>query len=189
MRFIFLWMIFLTSSIFAATPEWKIVPDKSRLTFTATQNNAPVIGEFKSFDGEIHFDPNELKTSRVRIIINIASIKTSYGEVATTLESPEWFNSKKFPKAIFESRSFRHINKNSYEAEGTLKILDKTVPITLTFVLDQFTDKKAHVTGKAQLKRSAFGIGTGNWASTDEIKDEVEIDFVVDADAKNPEGK
>lgn len=67
------------SSLLNATalPEWQIVPNESTLTFTATQNGAPVSGQFKAFTGKIYVDPANYKESKIDIIVDISSLSSS----------------------------------------------------------------------------------------------------------------
>lgn len=179
---IFASALLLTSMLAnAAVPAWQIVPASSSITFTATQNNSPIIGQFKSFSGDINFDPAQLKASSVKISVDLASVTTSYKEVQDTLKTTNWFDVKAFPQAVFQANDFTKTGNNAYTANGTLSIRDKTVPVVLNFVLDQYTADKAHATGSVQLKRLAFGVGQGEWASTDDVKDAVKVDFVVTA--------
>lgn len=165
----------------AAATTWTIVSADSKITFTATQNNAPVSGIFKTFTGTINFDPAQLASSNVHIVVDMNSVITSYNEVENNLKTADWFNVKIFPQAVFTANNFTKIANNTYQAKGNLTIRDKTLPIVLTFVLDQYSNTKAHATGSTTLKRTAFGVGQGDWASTDEIKDDVKVDFVLDA--------
>lgn len=58
-------MIFLNSLIYASnSPEWEIVPSQSEITFTGTQNGAPVTGRFKKFTGQIFVDPVNYKAGK-----------------------------------------------------------------------------------------------------------------------------
>src|SRR5579862_9622098 len=101
--------LFLTSislaatCAFAAVTAWKIIPNESSLTFTATQNGAPVTGKFTNFSGDINFDPAQLDKSNVKIIVDIGSISDPYNQLTDTLKSSEWFNTKLFPQAVFQS--------------------------------------------------------------------------------------
>ena len=177
--FIFLLISF---SAIADVPVWKIVPKDSSITFIATQNDAPILGEFKSFTGNIQFDPNQLDASHVNIEVDMISVSTSYQTVADTLKTADWFDVKDFPKAVFKATSFKKMSGNSYQANGTLTIRNITLPVTLTFSLDEFSDKKAHAKGTVTLKRTAFGVGQGEWKETKEVKDDVLVSFVVAAE-------
>lgn len=163
----------------AAVPQWQIVPNESQLTFTATQNGAPVTGEFKTFTGDISVDPNDLKNSSIDIIVDINSISASYSELKDTLINAEWFNVKMFPKAEFKSNQIEKTGDKSYQAKGVLTIRDKSEPVTLTFTSEQPNANKGIVVGNTTIKRTQFGVGQGDWSSTKEIEDEVTINFKV----------
>lgn len=175
-------LILLTPAFaFAAVPTWEIVPNQSSITFTATQNGAPVTGQFKKFTGEIHFDVNQLNTSNVKITIDMNSVNVGYGEVASTLKTPDWFNVKAFPQAVFQADKFIKTGEDTYQAMGTLTIRDKTIPVTLNFSGKEDDQHIAHLKGSTMLKRTAFGVGQGDWAKTDNIKDDVKVEFILTA--------
>jgi len=177
------WVIFFVWPAlgFASVPAWEIIPSESQLTFTATQNDAPVSGEFKHFSGEIAVDPQNLNDSHIKIVVDINSISTSYSDLTLTLNSPDWFNSKMFPQAVFVSDKILSTGDKTYAVKGTLTIRDKSIPITLTVVEDSNTGDKARIHGNTMLSRTAFSVGQGEWASTDEVKDNVIVNFIVSA--------
>lgn len=181
---LFLFSMTLPLELKAAVQKWEILKDKSTITFTATQNNSPVTGEFKDISGEINFDSNQLSLSNVNIVIDMNSVTTSYAEIATTLKTAEWFDVKTFPKATFKATSFNKLGENSYQATGLLTLRDKSSTITLPFELKQITPLTTEAKGQVEIQRSTFGIGRGEWASTDNIKDEVKITFTLTATKK-----
>lgn len=174
-------MLILPIVSIAAVPSWQIVPSASTLKFTATQNGSPVTGEFKKFTGQINFDPAQLNASNIKIIVDIASISDAYNQLADTLKSADWFNTKSFPQAVFQSNKIIKTGDNSFQASGTLTIRDKTVPVTLNFVQQEYSSTKAVMKGGITIKRTAFGVGQGEWADTKTVKDDVLIEFTVTA--------
>ncbi len=170
----------LSAPVFAA-PTWKIIPADSSLTFTATQNNAPITGSFKKFTGNIQFDPADLKSSRVEIDVDIASVTAGDSQVADTLKTKDWFNVTVFPHAVFKATDFVKTGDKKYEAKGVLTIRAKTIPMVLVFNLDDYAANKAHATGSTTLQRTQFGVGQGDWSKTDAIKDDVRVDFIISA--------
>lgn len=172
--------IFISTAAIAA-PNWDVVPTDSSIVFTATQNGSHVSGQFKTFTVTTNFDPAHLAASKIKVVIDINSVKTSYKTIEDTLKTADWFDSKFFPQAIFQASDFKKTGDNTYVANGTLKIRDKMIPVTLNFNLEQYTPTKALVKGTTVLKRTMFGVGRGDWAKTDSIKDEVQVDFVIDA--------
>ncbi|KGP62673.1 hypothetical protein EP47_02465 [Legionella norrlandica] len=175
-------MLLMSSLIYANNlQEWEIIPSQSELTFTGTQNGAPVTGRFKKFTGQIFADSANYKASSIHIIIDMNSISTPFQDIATTLASSDWFDVKVFPKAEFKASQFNKVDDKTYEAQGTLTIRDKTSPVTLKFKVDQTSKDQAVVEGSTIVNRSVFGVGQGEWASTDEIQDEVTVRFKVTA--------
>lgn len=169
---------------FAAVPAWQIVPAESNLSFTGTQNDAPVTGEFKTFSGELLIDPDDLPHSSIHIVVDMNSLNASYAEVKSTLITPEWFDIKLFPKADFKSDKIIKTGDKSYEAKGMLTIRDKSAPIILNLNVEELSATKGVVTGNSLVKRTVFGVGQGEWAGTDEIKDDVTVNFRIVATKK-----
>src|SRR5262245_57300982 len=97
-QILFLTLLFVPLITVAAVPSWQIVPDKSSLTFTGVQNDAPVSGKFKKFTGDIKFDPAQLNASSVKIVVDTNSVFTSYSDLVDALKTADWFNVKLFPQ-------------------------------------------------------------------------------------------
>ncbi len=171
-------LLFLSMGVMAV-PQWAIVPDKSTLSFSATQNNAPAEAYFDQFSGVISFSPEQLATSHVRIVVDMASVSADYEDLVVTLKMPEWFDVKKFPQAIFESSTFSKIKDDEYKAVGKLTIRDKTEPVTLMFKVKKIAANEMGIKGQATVERLQFGVGQGEWASTDEVEDEVKINVDI----------
>lgn len=169
---------------FAAVPEWQIIPKESNITFTAVQNNAPVSGQFKTFSGDIAYDPNQLALSHVKITIDMGSVSDAYNQLSDTLKAKEWFDVPQFPNAIFIADKFVKTGDKTYQANGMLTIRDKTTPVTLTFTQEDYSATHALMKGSTTIKRTAFGVGQGEWADTKTIKDDVKIDFTIGASKK-----
>jgi polyisoprenoid-binding protein YceI len=165
----------------AAVPSWQIVPKESELTFIAIQNDAPITGKFKTFTGEINVDPTQLSSSNIKVVVDISSMSDVYNQLAETLGTPEWFNIKQFPQAIFQSKEIIKIGDKTYQVKGTLTIRDKTLPITLMITQEEFTPTKGRVKGTTTIQRTLFGVGQGEWADTKTVKDDVKIDFTLTA--------
>jgi polyisoprenoid-binding protein YceI len=173
-------LLILSSAAFSAA-DWKIVPKDSSLAFSATQNGAPVKGTFQNFTGTIQFDPADLKSSHIEITVDLTSVKTGDSEIGGTLKSADWFNTGAFPKAVFKADSFVKSGDKTYQANGTLTLRDKTQPLVLNFTLENYSDNQALAKGTAVIKRTQFGVGQGDWAKTDAIKDDVEVEFILSA--------
>lgn len=167
----------LPSVTFAQAATWQIIPNDSAVNFTATQNNAPVKGSFKTVEGKILFSADDLKDSKVDIKIDMNSINTSYKELVDTLKMADWLDVAKFPEARFISDKITKVKDNDYLASGTLQIRDKKMPLDVGFTVKEPNKNELKVNGETTIKRTTFGVGQGDWASTDEVKDDVKVSF------------
>lgn len=160
-------------------PQWEIDSGKSNLNFQATQYGQTFDGSF-DFNGAIYFDPALLDKSKVKIEIDIASIKTGSEDRDSQARSEDWFNVTTYPKAVFEAEEFTTGDRvNSYEARGTLSLRGVTMPIILPFTLVISDNDQGHrvanMSAILDLSRLDFGVGQGQWQKTDAISDKVTI--------------
>ena len=89
----------------------------------------------------------------------------------------------KFPQARYTATRFRSLGGNRYAADGTLSLRGVSKPVTLTFTWTP--GAQPVLNGKATLKRLDFGVGSGDWADTDTLPNEVAVSTkVVFAPAK-----
>ena len=174
------WFLFAPLTALAAEAlTWTLQPEASSIHWIATQNNAPLEGSFEEFSAEIRFHPDALASSHAKVIIDTASISTSYDEAQSTLKTKDWFFTDSFPQAIFEATTFEALpEENRFRASGTLSIRDKKQPLILNFSLHHINDTEAYISGEATLKRTDFGIG---WSETAQVADEVTVKIDVKA--------
>jgi polyisoprenoid-binding protein YceI len=172
------------SLAFAAVTEWTILTSDSKLTFTGEQNGSPTTGGFKQFSGSVFFDPDKLNESHVKITVDTHSVYTTYADFTEGLMESDWLSVKVFPQAVFEAKQFKKTGDKAFEATGTLTIRDHTQPVVIAFKAQPLSDKQVLVTGETTIKRVLFGVGQGDWKSTDEVKDDVKINFTLKAEKK-----
>ena len=160
---------------------YELIKEKSHLKFVAIQNNAPVSGRFTDFTTDIQFDFNAPEKSKIKALVKTGSVSTDYEEVEKNLKLPQWLSVEAFPDATFETTKINQIpNSKDYYAEGKLKLRDKTVPINLNFQIKDYGDTVVSE-GYATIRRTDFGVGQGEWAGTDVVKNEVRVEFRITA--------
>lgn len=166
--------------------EWAIVHGKSKLGFEGTLYDSNFSGEFEKFDGKIVFDPDRLPVSQVDIVIDMTSADTKNKERDEQIQTSEWFNTELFTEARFESLRFERGAGNQYVAIGYLTIRNVTLPVTLPFTLDikekANGDKVATMEGSLEINRLDFGVGQGEWSSTDTVKNPVRVNVSLTAE-------
>ena len=173
-------LLMVSSAQAAALPTYRIIPDKSRIVFTAIQNHAPVQGSFTRFGGVIVFDSKQLARSSAKVTIDLASVTSATAQLAETLRSADWFDNARHPQAVFKASGFNAMGKGRYEAQGTLTIKGIKQPVTLLFTVKELTLARATASGEALLKRTAFQVG---WKDTTTVSDPVKVVFEIQAAA------
>lgn len=183
--------IALPFSVFAAgktIPEGKfnIDPMHSKVGFEVPHLViSSVEGKFNKFEGVIVADKNVDK-SKVDFSADIGSIDTGVAKRDDHLKSPDFFDAKKFPKMTFTGSKVTQ-SDDTLTISGTLKIKDKTNPVTITAkylgeVKDGYGQDKIAFKGSAKINRKEFGL---TWNSTVEagpvVGDEVEITLNIQA--------
>lgn len=170
------------SAIASASPEaaakavaWRVEPG-GRLGFRAEYTGSPVEGSFTRWDADIRFSPEDLAGSRIRVTIDLASVDTAEAERDDMLRGSSFFDIGAHPRATFVSSSIRERGPGRYVANGTLTLHGRSRPLAVSFDLDLSQDR-AGVSGNARIQRTAFGVGSGEWAGTDQIADGVAINF------------
>lgn len=163
---------------------WKIDPQKSRLGFITSWSGEEVLGEFNDWQADIVFAENALDKSHIEVKVNVGKVSTGDSQRDEALPTADWFNAQNYPQATFKSKTIKSLAKNRYQAQGSLRLRDKELPVSLSFSL-KIKGKKATAQGTATLDRIAFGVGQGEWAATDSIPAAVKVAFSLQATAQD----
>ena len=163
----------------AALTGYVLDPAKSSLEFTFVQAGAQNKGKFTRFAVTLDFAPDNLEASRLEVTVEVSSLDTGDKERDDTLRGPDLFDLAKFPQARF---SATRINKTAsgYEAVGKLTIRgvarETRVPFTFR-TADEQGHPAGYLTGKTTLKRLDFGVGQGDWQSTEWVGNDVTVAY------------
>ncbi len=169
MAFVMLWAG-VAGTAFAA--DYVALPE-STLGFSASFQGERFDGKFTRFTPQIRFDPAKLATSRFDVRIQLASANSRNDERDEMLRSSEFFDIATQPEARFIATRFRALGGNRYAADGALTLHGVSKPVLLSFTWTEGV--KAVLTGEATLKRLDFGVGTGDWADTELLPNEVRV--------------
>ncbi|MCX7042574.1 MAG: YceI family protein [Gammaproteobacteria bacterium] len=146
---------------------------ESTLGFSASFQGESFDGKFARFTPQIRFDPAKLATSRFDVRIQLASANTRNDERDQMLRSSAFFDIATQPEARFIASRFRALGGNRFAADGTLTLHGISKPVALNFTWT--AGAKAVLSGEATLKRLDFGVGTGDWADTELLPNEVRV--------------
>lgn len=155
----------------------------STLGFTATWSENAIEGRFKTWTADILFSPEALDRSKLTVAIDTASVDTGDAQRDQSLPSGDFFDTAEHPKATFTAAKFRKTGEGKFVADGTLDLRGVKKPLSLPFTL-KIDGDTATARGVTTLDRTTFGVGQGEWASTDEIAAKVKVSFSLTAKRK-----
>lgn len=153
------------------------------LTFSATWSGNPIEGRFNRWTADILFSPEALDRSKLTVSVDMASASTGDAQRDESLPSGDFFDTAEHPKATFAATKFRQTGEGKYVADGTLDLRGVKKPLSLPFSL-KIDGDTATARGVTTLDRTTFGVGQGEWASTDEIAAKVKVSFQLTAKRK-----
>jgi len=149
---------------------------KSKATATFKQMNVPVDGEFTKIAGTVSFDPAKPEAASASIEIDTAGFDLGMEDYNAEVRKKEWFDSKTFPKASFQSTAFKALGGDRYQASGKLSIKGKTTDISLPVTVK----REAAATvfeGSLPVSRKTFSIGDPSWNEV--VDDLVTVKFRI----------
>lgn len=161
---------------FAAAADYVQAPGSS-LVFASQYDGETFTGSFPGFSTKLSFDPAQLANAKLDVTIPLAGAKTGNGDRDSTLQGAEFFDVAKHAQARYTASKFRALGGNKYATDGMLSLHGVSKPVTLNFTWTP--GAKPVLAGKATVKRLDFGVGTGDWADTKAIPNEVAISTKV----------
>lgn len=164
-----------TGPAFAA--DYSVAPS-STLGFTSNFQGESFDGSFRKFDATIRYDSADLSASKFDVRIDLSSVETGDDDRDGSLPGSDFFDIAKFPQAHFVTSGFRQ-SGNDVIADGTLSLKGVTKPVSLSI---KFADKgdTATLDVTATIKRLEFNVGSGEYADTSTIGDEVKVKAHLD---------
>jgi polyisoprenoid-binding protein YceI len=162
----------------AATDKFVQATTGNQLTFTFHQLDAASSGQFRTFRTEFAYDEKNLAASSLKVTVDIGTLDTQDGERDTALKSAELFDAQKFPTASYVANSLARTASGGLEAVGKLTLRgvsrDLRLPLALKPVASGY-----ELSGQTAIKRLDYGVGQGEWKSTESVGDEVKIQYKV----------
>jgi polyisoprenoid-binding protein YceI len=168
-----------SASAAATPPTYTLDATKSTLEFAFVQAGAQNKGRFPKFTVNFAFADEALADSKLDVTIDVAALNTEDQERDDTLRDTDLFDVKKYPQARFTATQITKTGAG-YEAAGTLLLRGVAKPQRVQFALRSASEQGRHVlymTGKSVVKRLDFGVGQGDWKSTEWVGNDVTVTF------------
>lgn len=166
--------LMLALALPASAADWQVDAAHSRLGFVGTQQGGTFTGQFHRWQAQLRFDPQDLPHSRFQVTVEIDSIDTGSRERDQYLPGEAWFAARQFPTATFRSTGFSARGGNNYVAQGELTLRGVTRPISLSFSWES-RGGQAKLHAETTLNRTDFGVGQGEFASSDVVGRQVRV--------------
>jgi polyisoprenoid-binding protein YceI len=167
--------IFCLAAWPAAADAWRL-QNSSMFAFEASFEGAPLEGSFTDFDVRIEFNPQEPAGSSLRVTVELAGADMGDSDMNEAIAAQEWFDVKGFPDAQYSSDDIAEAAPGSFVAHGVLVLKGIRRDVDVPFVWSESADL-ATMRGEFMLKRSDFNIGTGEWASGEQIGIDIMLRF------------
>ena len=159
-------------------PHWVQAPAGSSLTFTFDQAGAASKGSFKQFSTELVYDEKSPAAGSLQVKVQIASIDTQDQERNDMLVGADLFDAQKYPTAQYTASSLARTAAGGLEAVGKLTLRGVTKDLRLPLKIVP-TASGLELSGATSIKRLDYGVGQGDWQSTEGVADEVKIQYKV----------
>jgi len=173
-------MLLAAAATAAPPPTYTLDGAKSTLEFGFVQAGAQNKGRFAKFIVNFSFADESLAASRLDVTIEIAALDSGDQERDDTLRGADLFDVAKFPQAHFTATQISKTAAGGYEAAGMLTLRGVTRAQKVAFTVRSATEQGRRVlymTGKSLVKRLDYGVGQGDWKSTEWVGNEVNITF------------
>ena len=155
----------------------------STLGFTGTFQGESFEGSFSRFEAQIRYDSTSLDDSLFDVTVDLASVSTGDADRDAALPDKEFFNLGQYPKAQFVTRKFRRSGEQVI-AEGTLTMKGISKPVDLVVKFEPLgAGGTLDIT--TRVDRLDFDIGSGDYADTSTIGNEVKIKAHLELGAKS----
>jgi polyisoprenoid-binding protein YceI len=148
------------------------------LNFTFTQLGAESTGQFRKFTTTFAYDGSDPRTGSLEVRIEIGSLDTQDAERDEALKGADLFDSKTHPTATYVASTLARNAAGGLEAVGQLTLRGVKKDLRLPLVLKTTVDG-LELSGRTSIKRLDYGVGQGEWKSTESVGDEVQIQYKV----------
>jgi polyisoprenoid-binding protein YceI len=158
----------------AAGTSYTLLAAQSSLTYAFDQAGAENQGRFKAFT--VSFDP---AAGRLDVAVDMRSFDTGDQQRNAILGGKDFFGVAQYPQSRFTAA---RIGKTAtgYEATGSLTLRGVTRNITIPFTWRTAMVQGrtiGHLSGQTSIRRLDFGLGQGQWQSTEWVGNEVSVRY------------
>lgn len=181
--------------------SWTIDPAHTQIEFSVKHMMiAAVRGRFTKFNGTLKVNDADLLKSSVEGSVEAASLDTHDPNRDAHLRSPDFFDAEKYPMLSFRGTRITPKGDDRYQVAGDLTIKDVTREVVFEVTneghsKDPWGNQRWGLTAQTTINRKEYGLNwnvaleTGGWLVGDQIKVNVDLELVYQADTPAEEAK
>jgi polyisoprenoid-binding protein YceI len=168
-----------------ATEPWVIDKSHAHVTFMADHLGFSMVhGQFREFDADIQFDPENIAATTLTVTIQADSIDTFWAKRDEHIRSADFLNVAEYPEITFVATSVEPTGENTATVTGDLTMIGETREVTFDAELVKIgpspfnADKTiAGFVMEGEIRRADFGMtyGGDNFAAVIPVRVDVEI--------------
>jgi len=166
-----------TAQTAPASPHY-VQSSGSTITFTFVQEGAANKGSFKQFATDLRYDEKTPASGSLTVKVQMASVDTGDKDRNEMITGADLFDAAKFPVAQYVASSFAKRADGGLDAVGKLTVRGITHDLRLPMKITR-TASGLELAGQGAIKRLDYGIGQGDWKSTESVGDEVKLEYKV----------
>jgi polyisoprenoid-binding protein YceI len=162
----FLSVCFLLHGSGASGQSYRPVDKSSSVKVTVKNAGMDVEGTLTGVEGEIVFNPADLKTASFSISVDAKTINTGIDVRDENLRGEEYLNTNAYPRISFVSKQVTQLRPGAYLVKGTLTIRGISKDINLPFTAVPKNDGLLF-SGQTRVNRMDYKIGVGSLVLSD----------------------
>lgn len=125
-----------------------------------------VTGNFEKFSGTYSFDPETKTATSLKVTIDATSVTTKNEGRDKHLNSPDFFDTARFPTITFEGKSFSPLKGDAFTVAGDLTMHGITKPVVLDVtyngaIKDPWGNNRTAFSATTKINRKDFGLNWG----------------------------
>ncbi|QTF91344.1 YceI family protein [Halomonas sp. BM-2019] len=136
-----------------------------------------ILGNFETFEGQFHYDPDNLEAASVEMEVDVTSLNSNHAERDRHFLSDDFLSAGSYPTATFVSTGFTPNGDNEGVLTGDLTLKGETREIEMPVTLmgageDPWGAYRAGFEGSTMLTLEEFGIDMSDFP---EVMHELEL--------------
>lgn len=164
---------------------YELDSDHAYITFSYSHMGLshPIV-HFAEFGASLTLDGRDMAMSRVSAQVDASSVATGVEALDDTLRGADCFDVASHPEIRFDSTAFEELSAHTGKLSGELTVAGKTRPVVLdvtinSAAMNRMTRKEMiGFSAAGTLKRSEFGLTAYEELVGDELRLELQLEFV-----------